>query len=96
METRTAPRLRTFGILALIVITLTGCGVVRVNELQQMTAEDLAAQSDQFICDEGARIEIISSLPVVWIRELKKRDLWSCVSQYRDDGDATQVIIQQD
>lgn len=96
MIDRNIARLRMISVVALVTVALPGCGVVRVNELQQMTAAELAAQSDQFICEEGARVEIISSLPVVWIRELKKRDLWSCVSQYRDDGDATQVIIKQD
>lgn len=88
-------RIRLLVIVTLNVSILSGCGIAQVAEFQDMTAEELATKSDEFVCDAGARIEIISTLPVIWMRELKKRDLWSCVSQYRNDGGATQIIIKQ-
>ncbi len=87
--------LRRLGTLAFLAGFVSGCGFAKVNEFQQIPAEELALKSDEFVCDAGARIQMLSTLPVVWIRELKKRDLWECVSEYRRDGGSTRVIIQQ-
>ena len=89
-------RFRNLGVFVLVGIFASGCGVAKVHEFQNITADELVQKSDEFVCDAGGRIQAISTLPVVWIRELKKRDLWECVSEYRRGGGSTRVIIQQD
>ena len=82
--------------MVVLAMVVSGCGFAKVNDFQAMTAEELALKSDEFICDAGARIQMLSALPPVWMRELKKRDLWECVSEYRRDGGSTRVIIHQE
>lgn len=81
-------------LLLIAASLISSCGIAQVNEFEKLSAQELALKSDEFICDAGARIQILSKLPPVWIRELKNRDLWECVSEYRQDAGTTRVIIQ--
>lgn len=95
---RNPGKVRTIGlgVMAVLALVVSSCGYAKVQEFQNLTAEELTLKSDEFVCDAGARIQMLSALPAVWIRELKKRDLWECVSEYRRDRGATRVIIQQE
>lgn len=72
------------GVLLLsIILVLSACGIVGLYEARAMTADQLAMQSDEYVCEAASRMAGAERyVPPIWIRELKKRGLDACLARW--------------
>lgn len=71
--------------ITLIAAALSACGIQRLHEIRAMSPEQLAALSDQEICEEVNRQAVLSPpVDVKLMREAQKRNLEYCMTTDRN------------
>lgn len=70
--------------LALVAL-LAGCaGISGLEMARAMPPEEIARQSDDFVCERLRGFGYIADVPVTWLREAQRRNLESCIAQGAD------------
>ena len=68
-------------LLVAISVLISSCGVVAQYQALQLSADELATKSDQYVCNAANKFAVLEGkLPALWIRELKRRDLIECMA----------------
>ncbi|MDC1173737.1 hypothetical protein OAT33_04175 [Methylophilaceae bacterium] len=64
-----------------IVLLLSSCGIVRMNEVSQMSQGQVANMSDEQFCEDARRFIILGEyVPVNVIKDAKRRGLEYCIN----------------
>lgn len=73
----------TLAALTLIgALGLSGCsGISGLDKARAMTPEQIAMQSDDFVCERLRTFGYIADVPVDWLREAQNRKLENCIDQ---------------
>ena len=73
--------MRKFLLLVFLVL-LSSCGLVRMEEVSQMSQSEIGMMNDEMFCKEARRfIYLKSELPVNVIREAQRRNLEYCIDK---------------
>lgn len=65
-----------------LVVTLAGCADMSGLEMARaMPPQQIAQQSDDFVCERLRGFGYIADVPVTWLREAQRRNLESCIDQ---------------
>lgn len=75
---------RRTGVLAVVALaaTLTGCSTISgLEQARAMSPQQIAAQSDDFVCERLRGFGYVSDVPVNWLREAQRRKLENCIEQ---------------
>ena len=90
------------GLILAICVLIYGCAGMEVAKLREATSSEIALLNDENFCTSVNRIaENIAfsgqkNIPVVWMKEAKKRDLMFCIEQGFESGRARRAIIWSD
>jgi len=81
MTRLTAPFPKAAGALLVLALGLAGCGGGGLEQARAMPPEQIAAQSDEYVCDRLKVFGYTADVPVTWLREAQRRKLESCIDQ---------------
>jgi len=63
-----------------LILLLSSCGLVRMDEVGRMSQTEIGYMSDELFCDDARRFIILSNpVPVNVIKEAKRRGLEYCI-----------------
>lgn len=63
-------------------LALAGCAAISgLEKARAMPPEEIAQQTDEFVCERLRAFGYVSDVPVNWLREAQKRDLENCIDQ---------------
>lgn len=75
-------RLGRYAVLAIGLAALSGCAAISGLEMARaMPPQQIAQQSDDFVCERLRGFGYIAEVPVNWLREAQRRNLESCIDQ---------------
>lgn len=62
--------------------SLGGCAAISgMEKARAMPPEEIAQQSDDFVCERLRAFGYVSDVPVSWLREAQRRKLENCIDQ---------------